>query len=187
MDFRMKKSLFSLLILSTLSLSTQAIARYVPVDSKNITIQGRVVKDPLTCQVQPVATVKLQNAEIDTLESTPPTTFSIDFTGCTNPEVDKKVIVTFKQQDNSYLTNSNKGSDATNARVVLLDDENNPIQLNSDNPRQRTFSSNYTSNPLGHGIMFSLKYEGPGGSDKVTEGVFSSTLSFDAYVTDDIQ
>ncbi|WP_350420238.1 fimbrial protein [Proteus mirabilis] len=184
----MKKSLFSLLILSTLSLSTQAIARYVPVDSKNITIQGRVVKkDAPTCQVQPVSTVKLQNAEIDTLESTPPTTFSIDFTGCTNPEVDKKVIVTFKQQDNSYLTNTHKGSDATNARVVLLDHENNPIQLNSANPRQRTFYSNYTSNPLGHGIMFSLKYEGLGGSDKVTAGVFSSTLSFDAYVTDDIQ
>ncbi|EMR3754352.1 TPA: type 1 fimbrial protein [Proteus mirabilis] len=183
----MKKSLFSLLILSTLSLSTQAIARYVPVDSKNITIQGRVVKDPLTCQVQPVGLIKLQNAEIDTLESTTPTTFSIDFTGCTNPEVDKKVMVTFKQQDNSYLTNNHKGSDATNARVVLLDHDNKPIQLDSANPSQRTFSSNYTSNPLGYGIMFSLKYEGPGGSDKVTEGVFSSTLSFDAYVTDDIQ
>ncbi|HFT7323308.1 fimbrial protein [Proteus mirabilis] len=183
----MKKSLFSLLILSTLSLSTQAIARYVPVDSQNITIQGRVVKDPLTCQVQPVATVKLQNAEIDTLESTPSTTFSIDFTGCTNPEVDKKVMVTFKQQNSSYLTNTHKGPDATNARVVLLDHNNNPIQLDHVNPSQRTFSSDYTSNPLGDGIMFSLKYEGPGGSDKVTEGVFSSTLSFDAYVTDDIQ
>ncbi|MDM3639104.1 type 1 fimbrial protein, partial [Proteus mirabilis] len=75
---------------------------------------------------------------IDTLESTPPTTFSIEFTGCTNPEVDKKVIVTFKQPDNSYLTNTHKGSDATNARVGLLDHENNPIQLNSANPRQRT-------------------------------------------------
>ena len=96
-------------------------------------------------------------------------------------------MVTFKQQDSSYLTNTNKGPDATNARVVLLDHDNNPIQLDSANPRQRTFSSDYTSNPMGYGIMFSLKYEGPEGSDKVTEGVFSSTLSFDAYVTDDIQ
>ena len=54
----MKKSLFSLLILSTLSLSTQAIAQQISLGGYNIDIQGRVVKDPLTCQVQPVATVK---------------------------------------------------------------------------------------------------------------------------------
>ncbi|MDW8540090.1 fimbrial protein [Proteus mirabilis] len=184
----MKKSLFSLLILSTLSLSTQAIARHVTLDAKDITIQGRVVKkDAPTCQVQPVGTVKLPNAEIDAFSNTPFAYFSINFTDCDKPKGNKKVKVVFKPQADSYLTNTHKGSDATNARVVLLDHDNKPIQLDSANPSQRTFSSNYTSNPLGYGIMFSLKYEGPGGSDKVTEGVFSSTLSFDAYVTDDIQ
>ncbi|MBS3827155.1 fimbrial protein [Proteus mirabilis] len=183
----MKKSLFSLLILSTLSLSTQAIARHVTLDAKDITIQGRVVKkDAPTCQVQPVGTVKLPNAEIDAL-STPFAYFSINFTDCDKPKGNKKVKVVFKPQADSYLTNTNKGADATNARVALLDySKNEPIPLNG-NQNERTFSSDYISDySIGASIMFLLKYEGPGGSDKVTEGVFSSTLSFDAYVTDDI-
>ncbi|MEX6206726.1 hypothetical protein AB6G04_07985 [Proteus mirabilis] len=39
----MKKSLFSLLILSTLSLSTQAIAQQIHLGGYNIDIQGRVI------------------------------------------------------------------------------------------------------------------------------------------------
>lgn len=189
MDFRMKKSLFSLLILSTLSLSTQAIARHVTLDAKDITIQGRVVKkDAPTCQVQPVSTVKLPNAEIDTFSKTPFAYFSINFTDCDKPKGNKKVKVVFKPQADSYLTNTHKGPDATNARVALLDySKNEPIPLNA-NQDERTFSSDYLSDySIGASMIFLLKYEGPGGSDKVTEGVFSSTLSFDAYVTDDIQ
>ncbi|HGN1020009.1 fimbrial protein [Proteus mirabilis] len=184
----MKKSLFSLLILSTLSLSTQAIARHVTLDAKDITIQGRVVKkDAPTCQVQPVGTVKLPNAEIDAFSNTPFAYFSINFTDCDKLKGNKKVKVVFKPQADSYLTNTHKGPDATNARVALLDySKNEPIPLNG-NQNERTFSSDYLSDySIGASIMFSLKYEGPGGSDKVTEGVFSSTLSFDAYVTDDI-
>ncbi|HGW4591548.1 TPA: type 1 fimbrial protein [Proteus mirabilis] len=184
----MKKSLFSLLILSTLSLSTQAIARHVSVDSKNITIQGRIVKkDAPTCQVQPVSTVKLPNAQIDTFSTTPFAYLSINFTDCDKPKGNKKVKVVFKPQADSYLTNTHKGPDATNARVALLDyskKELIPLNANQD---ERTFSLDYLSDySIGASMIFLLKYEGPGGSDEVTEGVFSSTLSFDAYVTDDI-
>nr|WP_261625449.1 hypothetical protein [Proteus mirabilis] len=48
----MKKSLFSLLILSTLSLSTQAIAQQIHLGGYNIDIQGRVIDEKLTCVVQ---------------------------------------------------------------------------------------------------------------------------------------
>ncbi|MGK5722448.1 fimbrial protein, partial [Proteus mirabilis] len=48
----MKKSLFSLLILSTLALSTQAIAQQIHLGGYNIDIQGRVIDEKLTCVVQ---------------------------------------------------------------------------------------------------------------------------------------
>ncbi|UZE62199.1 hypothetical protein ONR70_10460 [Proteus mirabilis] len=116
----MKKSLFSLLILSTLALSTQAIARHVPLDSKDITIQGRVVKkDVLTCQVQPVGVIKLQNAEIDSFAKTPATIFSINFTGCTQPGKNRTAKVIIARQTTTHLVNTGSTENDTNARVAF--------------------------------------------------------------------
>ncbi|WP_368869817.1 fimbrial protein [Proteus mirabilis] len=180
----MKKSLFSLLILSTLSLSTQAIAQQINLGGQDITIQGRVIQDALTCNVQPVGVIQLDDAHIDSLAGAPITKFSIDFTDCTNPQVDKKVKVVIKPQAYSHLINSSLEPGNTNARVALLNKEDEPISLNG-NLDERTFSSD-VRNENGS-LAFSLKYAAPESGDPVTAGAFNATLSFDAYVTDDIQ
>ncbi|MDM3735176.1 fimbrial protein [Proteus mirabilis] len=181
----MKKSLFSLLILSTLALSTQAIARHVPIDSKDITIQGRVVKkDVLTCQVQPVGVIKLQNAEIDSFAKTPATIFSINFTGCTQPGKNRTAKVIIARQTTTHLVNTGSTENDTNARVALFDSTGELVPLNG-NDTDRTFSSDVAGDS--GSLEFSLKYDGPASmDDAISAGAFNATLSFDAYVTDDI-
>ncbi|HIE4546871.1 TPA: fimbrial protein [Proteus mirabilis] len=179
----MKKSLFSLLILSTLSLSTQAIAQQIHLDSENIAIQGRVVKkDVLTCQVQPVGLIKLQNAEIDTIEKTPPTMFSINFTGCAQPGKNRTAKVVIARQNTTHLVNTGSTENDTNARVALLGSTGELVPLNGER-EQRTFYSDVGGSGS---VAFSLYYAGPASNNAITPGAFNATLSFDAYITDDI-
>ncbi|MDC5894762.1 type 1 fimbrial protein [Proteus mirabilis] len=180
----MKKSLFSLLILSTLSLSTQAIARHVPLDSKDITIQGKVVKkDVLTCQVQPVGVIQLQNAKIYTFENTPATIFNIDFTGCTHPDKNRTAKVVIARQNTTHLVNTGSTENDTNVRIALFASTGELVPLNG-NDTDRTFSSDVAGDS--GSLAFSLHYDGPASNDAITPGAFKATLSFDAYITDNI-
>ncbi|HEI9879522.1 TPA: type 1 fimbrial protein [Proteus mirabilis] len=185
MDFKMKKSLFSLLILSTLSLSTQAIAQQIHLGGYNIDIQGRVIDEKLTCVVQDIAPIQLDDAYVDSLLLTPEKRFSVDFSGCTNQARDRKVKVVFGQQNTTHLMNTGSTENDTNARVALLRSTGELVPLNGENS-ERTFSSEVAGE---HGSLeFLLKYDRPASiDDAVTAGAFKATLSLDAYVTDDIQ
>ncbi|WFC30316.1 hypothetical protein PT008_09020 [Proteus mirabilis] len=72
----------------------------------------------------------------------------------------------------------------TNARVALLNSQGIEVLLNNDD-EFRTFTSNVAGDS--GSIQFSLKYMAPDVGTPVTPGAFSSSLSFDAYVTDDVE
>ncbi|MGY6418407.1 fimbrial protein [Proteus mirabilis] len=181
----MKKSLFSLLILSTLSLSTQAIAQQISLGGYNIDIQGRVIDEKLTCVVQDIPSIQLDDAYVDSLLLTPAKRFSVDFSGCTNQARDRKVKVVVARQNDTHLMNTGSTENDTNARVVLLRSTGEPVLLNGEDS-ERTFSSEVAGE---HGSLeFLLKYDRPESiDDAITAGAFRATLSLDTYVTDDIQ
>ncbi|HID7800781.1 TPA: fimbrial protein [Proteus mirabilis] len=182
----MKKSLFSLLILSTLSLSTQAIAQEVKIGgAHNINVSGRVIQEALTCNVQPIAPIQLPDAYVNSISETAATAFSIGFSGCNNQNVPKKVKVVIARQGNGYLTNGGRTNSDTNARVALLDPQNIEVLLDNADDAFRTFTSDVADQNAN--IQFSLIYKAPDLGVDVTPGAFSSTLAFDAYVTDDVE
>ncbi|MGR6439211.1 fimbrial protein [Proteus mirabilis] len=181
----MKKSLFSLLILSTLSLSTQAIAQQIFLGGYNIDIQGRVIDEKLTCVVQDIAPIQLDDAYVDSLLLTPEKRFSVDFSGCTNQARDRKVKVVVGRQNATHLMNTGSTENDNNARVVLLRSTGELVPLNGENS-ERTFSSEVDGDS--GSLEFLLKYDRPESLDTpITAGAFSAALSLDAYVTDDIQ
>ncbi|HIE5973576.1 TPA: fimbrial protein [Proteus mirabilis] len=181
----MKKSLFSLLILSTLSLSTQAIAQQIHLSGENIAIQGRVIDEQLTCVVQDVAPIQLDDAYVDSLLLTPEKRFSVDFSGCTNQERARKVKIVVARQNTTHLMNTGSTANDTNARVALLGSTGELVPLNGER-EQRTFYSD-VAGERGN-LVFSLKYDRPESiDDAVTAGAFKATLSLDAYITDNIQ
>ncbi|HEJ9660175.1 TPA: type 1 fimbrial protein [Proteus mirabilis] len=185
MDFKMKKSLFSLLILSTLSLSTQAIAQEVKIGgTQNINVTGRVIQEALTCNVQPVAPIQLPNAYVNSISDTPARAFSIGFSGCNNQNVPKKVKVVIARQGYGYLTNGGRTNSDTNAQVALLDPQGTEVLLDSVDDAFRTFTSDVAGENAN--IQFSLRYMAPV-AGVVTPGAFSSTLAFDAFVADDLE
>ncbi len=180
----MKKSLFSLLILSTLSLSTQAIAQQVKIGAThNINVTGRVVPEALNCVLDAVEPVGLADAYVNSIGAANSKNFSINFSGCTNQASNRNVKVVITQKGERYLTNAGQSDDDTNARVALLDSQGVEIRLDSADVKDRTFTSN-VAGESGR-IQFSLKYMPPAVGN-VTAGAFSSNLSFDAYVADDI-
>lgn len=182
----MKKSLFSLLILSTLSLSTQAIAQQVKLgNTQDITVSGRVIPDNLSCTVQPVSAIQLGNAYVSSLKTTPEKKFSINFSNCNNSNISKKVKVVFVAHKLPYLDNTATGSDKTNVQVGLFDSKGQAVALNGSEG-SRTFTSDVITGNNGK-LEFALKYLSTIGRLPISTGAFSSTLSFDAYVTDDIQ
>ena len=181
----MKKSLFSLLILSTLALSTQAIAQQIHLGGYNIDIQGRVIDEKLTCVVQDIAPIQLDDAYVDSLLLTPEKRFSVDFSGCTNQERARKVKIVVARQNTTHLMNASSTANDTNARVALLRSTGELVPLNGENS-ERTFSSEVAGER--GSLEFLLKYDRPASiDDAVTAGAFKATLSLDAYVTDDIQ
>ncbi|HEJ9411518.1 TPA: type 1 fimbrial protein [Proteus mirabilis] len=185
MDFKMKKSLFSLLILSTLSLSTQAIAQEVKIGgTHNINVTGRVIQEALTCNVQPVAPIQLQDAYIGSFERTPMKNFSINFSGCTNQLRDRNVKVVISKKNTGHLANAGSTVNDTNARVILLDHSGNVVKLNGSDI-ERTFVSNVVGE--NGRLEFSLRYVQPSLLSGVLKpGNFNASLSFDAFVADDI-
>lgn len=179
----MKKSLFSLLILSTLSLSTQAIAQQINLGNQNIAIQGRVIQDDLTCNVEPIAPIQLQNAYISSFERTPKKQFNVDFTGCSNVDKPKKVKIVIARQNATHLMNAGTTENDTNARVALFNSAGKLVPLNGEQ-EQRTFYSDVAGD--NGSLAFSLKYDKPEGDNEVTAGNFAAVLGLNAYVTDDI-
>ncbi|HEJ9539817.1 type 1 fimbrial protein [Proteus mirabilis] len=185
MDFKMKKSLFSLLILSTLSLSTQAIAQEVKIGgTHNINVTGRVVQEALTCNLQAIAPIELADVYVNSIGTAPAKNFSIGFSGCTNQANNRNVKVVIARKDHRYLMNTGQTNADTNARVALLNSQGIEVLLNNDD-EFRTFTSNVAGDS--GSIQFSLKYMAPDVGTPVTPGAFSSSLSFDAYVTDDVE
>ncbi|MBG3036265.1 type 1 fimbrial protein [Proteus mirabilis] len=190
MDFKMKKSLFSLLILSTLSLSTLAIAQEISFGEQNISVRGRIIQENLTCEVQPVAPIQLDDADVNSIESTSRKTFSIVFSGCTNQNVPREVSVVIAPKTTTYLVNASSTVNDTNAQVALYDNEGYVVPLDEEDS-YRTFYSAVDGDSAS--LRFSLGYVGPESSDDddddddaITPGVFSSTLSFEAFVTDEV-
>ncbi len=188
----MKNSLSSLLILSTLCLSTQAIAQQVNLGYQDIAVQGRVIQDNLTCTVQPIGAIQLENAYVNhsldfrSLVSTPEKKFSVKFSGCANQGNPKKVKVVFSKKDFTYLENTGSAANDTNIQVVLSND-NRVVWLDSGDTA-RTFISNIAGDT--DSLTFSLRYTLPkptgNGDIGIKPGNFNASLSFDAFVTDDI-
>ncbi len=182
----MKKSLFSLLILSTLSLSTLAIAQEISLGEQNMPVRGRVIQENLTCEVQPIAPIQLDDADVNSIESTPRKTFSIDFSGCTNQNVSREITVVIAPKTTPYLVNASSTVNDTNAQVALFDKDGFVVPLDDDDS---DFYRTYYSAVVGGraSLSFSLAYVEPESlDDAITPGAFSSTLSFDAFVTDEV-
>ena len=189
----MKESLFSLLILSTLSLSTLAIAQEISLGEQNMHVRGRIIQEALICNVQPVDVIQLQDFHIGRTELAlaTETEFSINFSGCTNQNVPREIKVVIAQQANMALTNSSQTGADTNAQVALFDNEGYLVPLDAED-FYRTFYSAVDGDSAR--LRFSLRYVGPESpdddddddDDAITPGVFSSTLSFDAFVTDEV-
>ena len=181
----MKKSLFSLIILSTLSLSTLAIAQEIRIGNvHNIEVRGRVMPENTTCEVQPVGTIQLQDAYIGSFERTPMKNFSINFSGCTNQLRDRNIKVVISKKNTGHLANAGSTVNDTNARVILLDHSGNIVRLNGSDI-ERTFVSNVVGE--NGRLEFSLRYVQPSLLSGVLKpGNFNASLSFDAFVADDI-
>ena len=151
----------------------------------NIDIQGRVIDEKLTCVVQDIAPIQLDDAYVDSLLLTPEKQFSVDFSGCTNQERARKVKIVVARQNTTHLMNASSTANDTNARVALLGSTGELVPLNGER-EQRTFYSDVAGDS--GRLVFSLKYDRPESiDDDVTAGAFKATLSLDAYVTDDIQ
>ncbi|MDX4948756.1 fimbrial protein [Proteus mirabilis] len=188
----MKNSLFSLLILSMLCLSTQAIAQQVNLGHQDITIQGRVIQDSLTCTVQPIGAIQLENAYVTPslkllpLVLTPRKNFTVKFSGCANQGKPKKVKVVFQKKDTAYLENTGSAINDTNAQVELFNHTGRAISLNGEDT-ERTFVSEVVGDT--GSLTFSLGYTSPkwtADGISIKPGNFNASLSFDAFVTDDI-
>ncbi len=184
----MKKSLFSLLILSTLSLSTLAIAQEISLGEQNMPVRGRIIPENLTCNLQPVGVIQLEDFYIGSteLELVPETEFSINFSGCTNQNVPREIKVVIAQKTTPYLVNASSTVNDTNVRVALKDMNGDEVWLDDDDSDlYRTYYSTVVGGRAS--LSFSLAYVEPESlDDAITPGAFSSTLSFDAFVTDEV-
>ncbi|MDC9788069.1 hypothetical protein [Proteus mirabilis] len=109
--------------------------------------------------------------------------FSINFTGCTQPGKNRTAKVVIARQNTTHLVNTGSTENDTNVRVALFDSTGKFVPLNGNNT-DRTFSSDVAGDS--GSLAFSLYYDGPTSNGGITLGAFNATLSFDAYVTDDI-
>ncbi|HDT3001322.1 TPA: type 1 fimbrial protein, partial [Proteus mirabilis] len=165
---------------------TQAIAQEVKIGgTHNINVTGRVIQEALTCNLKAIVPIQLADTYTNSIDKAPEKTFSIGFSGCNNQANNRNVKVVIAKQDNSYLTNTGQTKTDTNARVALLDSQGVAVILNSNDSSFRTFTSDVAGES--GDIQFSLKYMAPDVGTPVTPGAFSSSLSFDAYVTDDVE
>ncbi len=183
MDFKMKKSLFSLLILSTLSLSNQAIAKnsYLIQGNENISIQGNVIKRAPVCTLENIEPVVLDNIYDDEIEHSEAKEFKINFSNCTHSDEFKEFSIKLQRQESNALKNTLQGKDATNVLIQLLDEDDYPILLNQEN--NLTFKKGVVDG----NAEFTLKanYKAPA-SGEIKAGQFASNLVFDAYINNDI-
>ncbi|CRL62675.1 fimbrial protein [Proteus penneri] len=179
----MKKSLFSLLILSTLSLSNQAIAEdsYLIHANNEISIRGNVIKKAPTCTIENIEPVVLNNIYDDEIEQSEKKEFKINFSNCANSNELKGVSIKLHQKDFPDLENGYDGEDATNVLIQLFDELDHPILLN------RESSLTFEKAIVGGNAEFILKanYKAPEG-EEIKAGQFASNLTFDAYINDNI-
>ncbi|OAT39035.1 fimbrial protein [Proteus myxofaciens] len=183
----MKKSLFSLLILSTMSLSNQAIALselvhdHLILNEKTISIQGKVLKKDPTCTLENIAPISLDDVYDEDISQANAKEFSIKFSNCTNSDVYNEISIVLNEEATPDLKNINKNDDASNVSIQLFDEENYPILLNK--------KSNLTMKKevVNGNAEFILKanYKKPE-NEAIKPGQIVSNLTFKAYINDDI-
>ncbi|MFS3858398.1 fimbrial protein [Proteus mirabilis] len=178
----MKKSLFSLLILSTLSLSTQAIATSHDLGSKTITITGKVLKHVPSCTINEIEAIDLGDIYIDDIGRHYPTAISIRFSDCSNLRLAKTVNLVLKPQNQPYLENTIKNG--TNAVVKIVDVNNNhEIDLSDKTEGAMLFTSSIDKDNNAY-FLFGAEFVKPTGVAEVTAGNFNASLTFDAFIDD---
>ncbi|MBJ2116552.1 MULTISPECIES: fimbrial protein [Proteus] len=179
----MKKSLFSLLILSTLSLSNQAIAEdsYLIHANNEISIRGNVIKKAPTCTLDNIEPVVLNNIYADEIEHSETKEFKINFSSCDVPNGSKEISIKLQRQDDPILKNTHQGEDKTNVSIQLFDEDNRQILLNQDD------NLTLKKDIIGGDAEFILKanYKAPDDGE-IKAGLFTSSLTFDAYINDNI-
>ncbi|WP_249718905.1 fimbrial protein [Proteus faecis] len=179
----MKKSLFSLLILSTISLSNQAIAEnsYLIQGNENISIQGNVIKRAPVCDLENIGPVVLDNIYDDEIEHSVAKEFKIRFSNCTNFEDSNEISIKLQRQESNELKNTLRGEDTTNVLIQLLNEYNDPILLNQEN--DITFKKNIVDGDAE--FILKANYKAPA-SGEIKAGQFASNLVFDAYINNNI-
>lgn len=182
----MKKSLFSLLILSTMALSNHAIAeQHALHQNQIITISGSVIKNNPTCSISFPAEVNLDQINIDDIEDInklPSKEISIKFSDCTNTAKFTQIGLVIEGDDTPELKNLIGGKDASNVSIQLVDFYNNPILLNEQTHREmkETISEGEAE------FKLYAKYKKPVG-EEIKVGEISSQLTFNSYINDDIK
>ncbi|WP_368869818.1 fimbrial protein [Proteus mirabilis] len=178
----MKKSLFSLLILSMLSLSTQAIATNHDLGSKTITITGKVLKRVPSCTIREIEPIELGDIYDDMIGTLHPIAIGIRFSDCSNLGLARTVNLVLKPQNQPYLENTIKNG--TNAVVKITDLYNNrEIDLSDKTDRALLFTSSIDENNDAY-FLFGAEFVKPTSVAKVTAGEFNASLTFDAFIDD---
>ncbi|WP_342639925.1 fimbrial protein [Proteus faecis] len=179
----MKKSLFSLLILSTISLSNQAIAEnsYLIQGNETISIQGNVIKRAPVCDLENIGPVVLDNIYDDEIEHSVAKEFKIRFSNCTNFDDLNEISIKLQRQESNELKNTLRGENTTNVLIQLLNEDNDPISLNQEN--DITFKKNIVDGDAE--FILKANYKAPT-SGEIKAGQFASNLVFDAYINNNI-
>lgn len=178
----MKKSLFSLLILSMLSLSTQAIATNHDLGSKTITLTAKVLKRIPSCTISEIEPIELGDIYDDMIGTLRPTAISIRFSDCSNLGLARTVNLVLKPQNQPYLENTIKNG--TNAVVKITDfDNNREIDLSDKTEGTMLFTSSINGNNDAY-FLFGATLVKPTGVAEVTAGEFNASLTFDAFIDD---
>lgn len=183
----MKKSLFSLLILSTISLSNQAIAaeQHDMHQNQTITISGSIIKNNPTCTIDFPAEINLGDVNIDEigdLNNFANKEISIKFSECTKNDKFTQIGIILDGSDTPELRNLIEGQNASNVSIQLVDHFNRPILLNEQTHREIKKSIDKGE------AEFKLyaKYKKPV-NEEIKAGETSTQLTFNTYINDDIK
>lgn len=177
---KMKKTLFSLLILSSISLSNQAIAgNYQFINSQPIDIIGEVINNTPTCTLGDIAPIILDNVNSDDIGTTDTAKeIKIKFSDCYKSG--KKISLSLAQGENPYLTNLVKEGDASNVSIQIFDKNDLALSLDSEISLDEKIVDGNAE------FVLKANYMKPAGGEEVKAGKIKSNLTFDAYINDDM-
>lgn len=177
----MKKNLLSLFILSSVSLSNQAIAEeYSMHENQVISIEGNVVRTIPTCTIDYLDTINLEEININDIDGSLSKEISIKFSECEQPDTFTQIAISLNELDTPDLKNTIENG--SNVSIQLVDKYDRPISLNNQEHLKMTNSISEGSTEF----KFYARYKKPE-NEKIRAGKVATSLTFDTYINDNIK